>query len=80
MPEIAYVRRMSMSICLAKVSPVLAERIETDPELLNQVWLEADSDEPPVGASSEIAAIDRDRDLLCSRTTSGLGGRSTMIR
>jgi hypothetical protein len=55
---------MSMSICLAKVSPVLAQRIETDPELLNQVWLEADDDEPPVAADSDIAAIDRDRDLL----------------
>ena len=43
---------------------MLAERIEADPDLLNQLWPEYDEDEPPAEADAEIAAIDHDRDTF----------------
>jgi hypothetical protein len=49
-----------MSICLVKVPPALAERIEADPSLLDQLWRRHDVAEP----DPEIAAIDHDRDTL----------------
>lgn len=53
-----------MSLCLAKVPPALAERIEADPNLLDQLWPEYEEDEPAGEPDAEIAAIDRDRDTL----------------
>jgi hypothetical protein len=53
-----------MSLCLAKVSPALAQRIETNPSLLEQLWFEDEGDEPAGTPDPEIAAVDRDRDTL----------------
>lgn len=53
-----------MSLCLAKVPPALAERIEADPALLDQLWPEYDEDEPATEPDAEIAAIDHDRDTF----------------
>ena len=53
---------VSMSLCLAKVPAALAERIEADPELVDQLW--PGDDEPAIEPDADIAAIDQDRDTF----------------
>ena len=53
-----------MSLCLAKLEPALAERIEADPDLLDQLWPDYDDDGPAGEPDAEITAIDRDRDTF----------------
>lgn len=48
-----------MSLCLVKVPPALAQRIQDRPGLLEQLWFGEDDD-----PDAEIAAIDRDTDTL----------------
>jgi hypothetical protein len=64
---------MSMSLCLVKVSPALAQRIADEPDLLEQLWFDDEDedegegegdDSDGDGADPEIAAIDRERDTL----------------
>jgi len=49
---------MSMVLCLAKMPHPLAERIKADPELLFQVWNEAEA------TDAGVAALDPERDKL----------------
>jgi hypothetical protein len=54
-----------MTICLVKVPPALAERIQADPELLNQIWPAADEEEDePAALDAEIASIDEEDDTV----------------
>lgn len=53
-----------MSLCLVKLPPALAERIKAEPNLLNQLWFDAEDWDEPAEPDAEIAAIDRDRDTL----------------
>ncbi|MEV6302571.1 hypothetical protein AB0M02_24370 [Actinoplanes sp. NPDC051861] len=55
---------MSMSLCLVKLSPAIAHRIETTPDLLEQLWFADEEDEPAADPDPELAALDRDRDTL----------------
>ena len=53
-----------MSLCLVKLPPALAQRVQTTPDLLEQLWFEEEDDEPATDPDPELAALDRDRDTF----------------